>query len=253
MHNLYSDYWRSLRSGSRLRIPLLLSLIAHATAVVFLGKAVFHPPPQPIPIAYEIQLITSPAPEPEPEVEPVKTPPPPPEPEPEPEPPPKPKPKPEPKPEPKKVVAKKEEKKPDPPPKPKPKPKPEAKKVPIEKPKPQPEVVVKAPPPKVGVQREQLPPILNAWGRAVQRKVEKYWAVPGGISLTEANREVRISFWVARDGTLLGRPKILRDAKDPALGESGIRSILMAEPLPPLPMEYKQKQQQVVYVFSLRN
>jgi len=256
MHDLYTDYWRSLRSGSHLRIPLVLSLIAHLTVVAFVAKAAFQSPPAPIPIAYEVQLITAPTPEPEPEVAPVKAPPEP-EPEPEPEPPPKPKPKPKPKPEPepKKVVAKKEEKKPDPPPepKPKPKPKPEVKKVPVEKPTPQPEVVAKAPPPKMGVQREQLPPLLNAWGRSVQRKVEKYWIVPGGISLSEANQEVHISFWVDRDGRLLERPKIVKDAMDPALGESGIRSILMAEPLPPLPMEYREKQQQVVYVFSLRN
>ena len=97
MHDLYTDYWRSLRSGSHLRIPLVLSLIAHLTVVAFVAQAAFQSPPAPIPIAYEVQLITAPTPEPEPEVAPVKAPP---EPEPEPEPPPKPKPKPKPKPEP---------------------------------------------------------------------------------------------------------------------------------------------------------
>lgn len=234
--------------------------MAHVTAVAFVAKAVFQPPPEPIPVRYEVQLLNVPTPEPE--VESVKKPPPEPEPEPVKKPPPPPEPKvvakkvekkppPPPPPEPK-VVAKKVEKKPEPPP-PTPEPEVEEKIVPVEKPPPQPEVVAKSPPPpKVGVQREQLPPILNAWGRAVQRKVEKYWLVPGGIALSEANREVHISFWVDRDGKILGRPEIIKDAQDPALGESGIRAILMAEPLPPLPMEYKEREQQVVYVFSLR-
>ncbi|MDK1022288.1 MAG: hypothetical protein QGD90_11710, partial [Candidatus Hydrogenedentes bacterium] len=113
MHDLYIDYWQSLRSRSHLRVPLFLSLIAHATAVAFVAKTVLQPPPPPpISITYEVQILNAPAPEPEP----VKKPPPPPEPEPKPKPkPPPPKPKPPPPPEPKpELVAKKVEKKPEP-------------------------------------------------------------------------------------------------------------------------------------------
>ena len=242
-----------------MRVALVLSAFAHVAGVLFLPRILDLSTPQPIPISYEIEVVSIPPLEPEPEVKSVEAPP---EPKPEPPPPPKPKPpppKPKPKPEPKKAAVKEEKKpepKPEPPPKPKPKPKPETKpevkKPAPEKPLPRPEIVAKAPPPaSKGVQRQQLPPILNAWGRLVQRKVEKYWQIPGGVLLTEENREVHISFWVDRDGRLLGRPKIVKDASDPALGESGIRSILMAEPLPPLPMEFRGRQQEVVYVFSL--
>lgn len=203
--------------------------------------------------------MSPPTPDPDPEAKPIKAPPAPPK-------------KPEPKPEPKKEEPKKEpvkvaEKKPElkkETPKKEPEKKPEPKKVPPKKQPekkpdpaaatptnaPQPEVVAKMPPPSSGVQQQQLPPMLNMWGRQVQRKVEKYWSAPGGVQLTPENREVQITFWVLRDGTLLGEPAADR-AVDPALAQSCVQAIVNAQPLPPLPLEFVGDRQQVVYVFSL--
>jgi hypothetical protein len=111
-------------------------------------------------------------------------------------------------------------------------------------------VVSKAPPPSSGVQQQQLPSVLNAWGRQVQRKVERYWAVPGGLQLAADQREVHISFWVGRNGMLLSEPTVV-NAANQALAQSGINAIIAAQPLPPLPLEFAADKQEVVYVFSV--
>lgn len=214
-----------------------MSVVLHAAAGVALTVSFDKPPKRAIPIAYEVQVLQPPTPEPKEEVKKVEPP--------KPKPKPKPK-KPEPKPKPKKKKVK-VEKKPKPEPK-KPEPKPEP---PKEKPKPIPEVVEPTPK-KAGIQiKRQLPPLLNSWGRLVQRKVEKYWVVPGGIKIDEEDSGALISFWVDREGNLIGPPEIVKHGSDPALGESGVRAIRMAAPLPPLPMEYDEQEQQVVYMFSL--
>jgi len=196
----------------------------------------------PISITYDVQFVSMPTPEPEEEPEPEPEPPP--EPEPVPEEKPEPKPEPKPKKEVKKPESKPESKpKPkDPPPAPKPKP-----------PEPEPKAEVTKPKPaKTGIQIQlALPSILNSWGRWVQRKVEKYWTIPGGIDINDEGNEAVISFWVDQDGNLIGRPEIVKHASNKALGESGVRAILLAAPLPPLPVEYDENEQQVVYAFSL--
>jgi len=258
MYDLYADHWDTIRSTRSLRVAIVFSVVVHSVVAYALMTKVRHDPPKkPVSITYHVEFLSPPTPEPEKKVA-EKAPPPP---------PPKPKvkkPEPKKKAEPKKVVKKKEVKKKKPPPKKK-KP-PEKKKQPVVKKTPpkkkEPEVVKKIPPmpkpevvakaqPKSGVQTKQLPTVLSAWGRLVQRKVEKYWQVPGGVGLTDANKDVHISFWVNRDGRLLSPPEIVKDAADPSLGASGVRAIMMSEPLPPLPNEYKEDVAQVIYVFTL--
>ena len=243
------DHWRSLWNPHPLRRAAAASIVLHAGVVLALFQVPEKPVSTPIAISYEVEFL-APLP-PEPKEEPKVEPPPP-------KPPPPKKPEPKPKPEPAKVE--KEKPKPKPPEKPKPKPpppkpkkKPEPKEEPKPKPppKPKPEAEPK-PAQKTGVQMKQhLPPLLNSWGRLVQRKVEKYWIIPGGIRTTEDASEAIVSFWVDREGILIGRAEITQHAGDPALAESGLRAIYASEPLPPLPVEFKGDRQQVVYVFSM--
>jgi outer membrane biosynthesis protein TonB len=252
-----SHHWRSDRYRLALNAAVVLSAAVHL-AVFTLAATKWRPlPPRVIPISYEVQFLAPPTPEPEPEAKPVKAAPPPPkkvEPKPEPK-------KEEPKPAPKKEPEKPAEKKPEPkkelepkkeePKKEPPKNEPEKKAEPAPAAVPQPEVVAKAPPAQTGVQRQQLPSILNVWGRNVQRQVEKFWMVPGGVSLTGGNLDVEISFWVGRDGMLLSQPVVLKPGVDPALANSGIQAVINAQPLPPLPIEFVGDRQEVIYVFSL--
>ena len=239
MDHGYDFRRRTKRNKGRLHLALVFSVVMHVTGWAIVAQTRQRAPKPPIPITYEVRFVAETPPEP---VEPEPEEPTPPEPEPEP---PKPEPKPEPPPEPKKeepiVVAKE----------PKPEPKPQPPKKP-EPPKPKPEVEKPPPPKETGakIQRE-LPSILNAWGRLVQRKVEKYWTVPGGLRIREDSDEALISFWVNRDGILIGRPEIMKHGSDKALAESGVRAILRAAPLPPLPPEYGEEEQQVVYAFTL--
>ena len=105
--------------------------------------------------------------------------------------------------------------------------------------------------PEQGVQTESLPHMLSGWARMVQRKVHGQWRKPSGIKITANDSQAHISFWVDRNGNLLGRPEIIKNATNPALGESGLRAIQAALPLPPLPNEFEGTEQQIVYVFSL--
>ncbi len=259
MYDLYADHWDTIRSTRSMRVAIVFSIVVHSIVAYTLMTRLKQPPPKrPIPITHHVEFLALPTPEPEKKVAEKAPPPPPPKPKPKVK-----KPEPKKKVEPKKVVKKKEVKKKKPPPKKKP---PEKKKEPVVKKTPpkkkEPEVVKKVPPmpkpevvekaqPKSGVQTKQLPTVLSAWGRLVQRKVEKYWQVPGGVGVTDANKEVHISFWVDRDGRLLSSPEIVKDAADPSLGASGVRAIMMAEPLPPLPNEYQEDVAQVIYVFTL--
>lgn len=271
MYDSYHQYWETLRSKRPMKWAAFVSLLVHALIGYGIVQAIrSEPPEEPMVLGHDVELVQPLAPEPvkeepePPKPEPPKPeppkPPPPKEPEPEPEPP---KPKvvekePEP---PKKEPEKVAKKEPEPePPKPKPKPPPEPKPEPEVKPEeqqvakkidePAPEVPAEVPQ-ETGIKRNQLPPILAAWGRALQRKVEKVWAVPGGLRVDSENNEAHVAFWVDRQGNLVGRPEILKHASDPLLGESAVRAIVLAEPLPPLPEEFEGSRQQVIYVFNL--
>ena len=286
MGALYHSNWNMRWNRRSLRRAVWLSLFVHVAAGAAIVRSYQRVQVEPIPISYEVQFAAPPssappveeakaAPPPKPQ---PPVPDPPKEPERKPEPQKKPEPKPEPKKEPekvakvekkeepKKVEPKKEEKKPEPKPKAEKKPEPEKKTSADTEKMPAPEKLAMATPAppskpvsevqsdtpqKTGVKTNQLPNILNAWGRNLQRKVEKVWAVPGGIKLDAKNSEAWVSFWVDRNGNLLGTPEIVKAAADPALGESGVQAILAAAPLPPLPIDYKEEEQQVIYVFSL--
>ncbi len=252
-----------------IRTAIIASVVLHG-AVIIVALSDWRPlPPKAIPISFDVSFVAPPTPDPDEKAKPVPAPPAPPkkeEPKPEPkkEEPKKEEPKPEPKKEPEKVAEKKPEPKKEPEKKPEPKKEPPKKKeAPKKEPEkksepapakpsavPAPEVVAKAPPASSGVQQSQLPSALNMWGRQVQRKVEKYWAAPGGLQLSPEDREVHISFWVDRGGMLLSQPEVVK-AANASLAQSGINAIVSAQPLPPLPLEYAAEKQQVVYVFTV--
>jgi len=51
---------------------------------------------------------------------------------------------------------------------------------------------------------------------------------------------------------LMGAPQIVKEAADPKLAASGVKAIQDAAPFPPLPEDYSELEQQVIYVFRLQ-
>ena len=258
MASKHEHFGRRLSDTGVLRRALTASLVIHIVVIVAVGVVARSPDAPRAPVIYKVEVVPPPqpelpkapvaeAPEPQPEPE-VKSPEPKPEPKPEPEPEPKPEPRPAPKTEPK-----------PPPPKPKPeppspKPKKDAKKETpkAEKKPPKPEVEPRKDTKPAISMREELPSVLDYWGRNVKRKVERYWTLPSGIRLDKAENEAVVVFWVDRRGNLTGLPTIAQAASDPALGESGVRAIRLAAPFPPLPDDYRESEVQVSYVFGTR-
>jgi hypothetical protein len=56
---------------------------------------------------------------------------------------------------------------------------------------------------------------------------------------------------VDRNGNLLGEPEVIKHASDPELGLSGCRAVKLAAPYSPLPDDYREPEQEVVYLFTL--
>ena len=272
MQDRYDFYWLH-HSSPALRRAIVVSLILHVGAMAALAWFFTARKPREHASVYQVEFFApevaaqaeAPAPEPAPD-------PPPPEPEPQPQPPPPPPPPPKEVPKPKPPEKPKEEPKPKPPeekPKPPEPPKEEPKpEPPKEKPKPEPPKEVPKPEPpkeppkpveepaptrpdvKPGVSFKQaLPTVLGTWGGLVQRKVERAWEVPVGVRIDPKNNEAVVSFWVSRDGRLIGDPEILKHALDPAIGKSAIEAVKAASPFPPLPDGYTQPEVQVVYNF----
>jgi TonB family protein len=269
MANRFEYYWHDDGATTRLRRALAISLVLH----IMFGTSLLlthYSHPFVMPKTYQVQFIPYPKGEPQkespPEAQNVKPEAPKPKPEP-PKPKPetaKPEPKPEPKPKPKvEPKPKAEAKKPESTLEPRSKPdKPEARPAPKTSREPTPGAKagsrdgndayanIKAPM-KTGITApEGLPTVLDGWARLVQRKVEKFWQPPAGLRLDVENQAV-ISFWVDRQGNLIGKPEIVKAAADAELGETGVRAILLAAPLPPLPEDFKGQEQQVIYVFTL--
>ena len=96
-----------------------------------------------------------------------------------------------------------------------------------------------------------LPSELAYWARMVQRKVTKYWEVPGGIRIDPNNNQAKIAFWVDRQGNLIGKPEVVQHANDSALAQSGLRAVQLATPFPQLPDTYMEPEVQVIYTFTL--
>lgn len=94
-----------------------------------------------------------------------------------------------------------------------------------------------------------IPSALGMWGGLVQRKVEKEWEIPEGIQLGSPDDGALISFWVGRNGELLGEPEIVKHAVDPAVATSAIRAIKAVVPYPALPDSYGDAKVQVYYTF----
>lgn len=98
---------------------------------------------------------------------------------------------------------------------------------------------------------EGTPTALDGWARLVQIKVEKNWQVPDGLLLNGPEDNALVSFWVDRQGNLIGKPEIMKSASDAQLGESGVQAVLQSVPLPELPESYPGMEQQVIYNFTL--
>jgi len=221
---------------------MILSMLVHASVLAAVSYFAVKKNLDIQPIGFQVELVEDQPPQPEAKPEPpAPEPPKPPEPEPPKVEPKKPEPKPEPKIEPK----------PEPKPKsePKPKPKPKKPEPPKEKPKAKPVETPKQT--GVEVQQQGLPSELSAWAAAVKKKVERCWVQPAGLRLTE--NQAWVSFWVDKDGKLLTQPEVIKEASDPELGQSAIRAIKLAEPLPPFPPNVYKLEQEVVYVFTLEN
>ena len=267
MQNRY-EYYSLNQPSPLLRKALVLSVLLHFFVMVAMSWSFTHKPKMIHPSVYQVQVVNAAEKAAQAEA-PVPEPPPPPEPKPEPPPPPPP-PKKE-APVPKPPEKKKEEKpkpieKPKEPEKPKEEPKKEPpkkeppKEPPKEDPKEKPKEPVTDPQPvqlitdeKPGVSIKQaLPTVLGTWGGLVKRKVERAWEVPVGVRIDPLNNEAVVSFWVNRDGRLLGEPEIVLHALDPAIGNSAIEAVKAAAPFPPLPDAYSEPEVQVVYTFVPR-
>ena len=96
-----------------------------------------------------------------------------------------------------------------------------------------------------------LPSELSYWARMVQRKVTRYWEVPGGIRIEPQNNQAKVSFFVDRKGNLIGEPVVIQHANDPALAQSGIRALKLSAPFPPLPDSYMEPDVEVAFTFTL--
>ena len=265
----YKYYWNTLWSRTRFKQSVLLSTLLHVLVTIFVFQFYRWQTEPPKPVVFQVQLLSSSSTEPvdkptPPKPEPPKSKPDPPKPKPEPPKPkpepvkPKPEAKPKPKPEPKPEPKPKPTPKPEPAPKPTPKPKPEQK--PKPEPKPERTRVAQNNAPK---REEDAPPIeglpseLASWIRMVQRKVERFWTVPSGISLDADVVVAEVSFIVDRDGNLLDEPFVLKHASDRRLGESGLAVIKyigseVGGGFPHFPDGFRESQQSVVYQFRIR-
>jgi TonB family protein len=106
------------------------------------------------------------------------------------------------------------------------------------------------PEPKQGVSMQKaLPSVLTAWGRLVQRQVERRWRVPAGVFIDPDNNDVIIAFWVNREGRLLGEPKIIKEASDPVIAKSAVQAIKAAQPFANLPDAFRAPEVEIVYTF----
>ena len=101
-----------------------------------------------------------------------------------------------------------------------------------------------------------LPSELTSWIRMVQRKVERFWTVPSGISLDADVVVAEVSFTVDRNGNLVKEPFVLTHASDRRLGESGLAVVkyIGSEAgggFPPFPNGFRKSQHSVVYQFRI--
>ncbi|MBI5094325.1 MAG: TonB C-terminal domain-containing protein [Candidatus Hydrogenedentes bacterium] len=105
---------------------------------------------------------------------------------------------------------------------------------------------------KLGVEiQEGLPGVLTYWIGQVQRKVKSKWETPEGVLIVPDQNAAQIGFIVNRKGELVGQPEIVKEASDPVVAQSGLKAVLDSAPLPPLPDDFEENQQQVIITFRL--
>lgn len=228
-----------------LRRAIVVSVVLHIVAVVAVaGYLRFRTPPVEAKI-HQVKFLPEPQPTPKEVVKELPKEEPPPEEAPKEPEPPKKEPPPKPKEEPPKPKKEDPPKKPDPPKKKEP---PKPKEEPPEK-KPDPVEAKKGPIEPGITMKEELPSVLDYWARLVKRSIEKKWKVPAGAKIRAEANTATVSFWVSRDGKLVGAPQIVTQSKDPGVSASAVRAIQQAAPFPLLPDEYTEKEVQVVYTF----
>lgn len=98
-----------------------------------------------------------------------------------------------------------------------------------------------------GVSVKGMPGILSTWAKQVERKVLRFWSEPGGVP----SSKVSVSFWVGRDGSLVSEPEIMQASNYAGLDESALNAVRLAAPFPPLPPQFDQPKQQVIFIFNL--
>jgi TonB family protein len=96
---------------------------------------------------------------------------------------------------------------------------------------------------------EGLPTVLNTWSSLVQMKVQRVWQVPDSARYRGATQQVVLSFWVNRDGHLLGGPEVISVVGDTELSDSAVAAVKAAVPLPRLPESYAEPEIQIVCTF----
>ncbi len=110
--------------------------------------------------------------------------------------------------------------------------------------------VVPGPPKGPGISiGEGLPTVLNTWSSMVQSKIQRVWQVPDSARYRGATQQVVLSFWVNRDGHVLGEPQVIKVEGSAELSDSAVAAVKAAVPLPRLPESFEDPEVQVVCTF----
>ena len=91
--------------------------------------------------------------------------------------------------------------------------------------------------PRLGTEAGRATKLTMSWVGALQAKIKDCWTMPAGVRET-GNIEIRIYFELARDGSVVGTPRLLAgppNVNGPAIGESAIRAIQKCQPYTFLP------------------
>jgi colicin import membrane protein len=99
-----------------------------------------------------------------------------------------------------------------------------------------------------GISVRGMPSILGSWANSVKRAVKGQWREPGGMPL---GSRTAVSFWVSADGQLLGEPEVVEPSNDASLDQSAVNAVKLAAPFMPLPANYHEPKQQVIFVFTI--
>jgi len=84
----------------------------------------------------------------------------------------------------------------------------------------------------------RLSPEVAAWQLAVKRHVRRVWITPP--EFRESGLATELAIDVAANGSLLGRPELLRSSGNPFYDDNAVRALVKASPLPPPPVPGRQ-------------